>query len=174
MNNELSRKSRFFGLYNSVQSRIYTYLLTMIHNRNDAEDVLQETATVLWEKFDTYQEGTSFGAWAIQIARLKSLEYMRKHKSRMFFDETFYQAVSEQVEKGSSDVHERSESLRFCLKKLPENSLRLLTMRYKKDIPIKRIAILMGRSPNGLYQSFSRILNVLHDCMGKYLTRQAL
>lgn len=174
MNNEKSKKSRFFGLYNSVQPRIYTYLLTIIHNRNDAEDVLQETATVLWEKFDAYQEGTSFGAWAVQIARLKALEYIRKHKSRMFFDDKFYDMISEKAEESSSDVHGRSEALHFCLKKIPDNSLKLLAMRYKKDISIKRISQLTGRSSNGLYQSFSKILNALRTCMDNYLARQTL
>lgn len=174
MNGEKSKKSRFFGLYNNVQSRIYTYLLTIIHNRNDAEDVLQETAAILWEKFDTYQEDTSFGAWAVQIARYKAFEYMRKHKSNMFFDEAFYNAISDQAAESSSDVHVRSEALRFCLKRIPENSLKLLTMRYKKDISIKGISQLTGRSANGLYQSFSRILNGLRNCMDKYLARQAI
>jgi RNA polymerase sigma-70 factor (ECF subfamily) len=174
MNEEILKKSHFFGLYNSVQSRIYAYLLTIVHSRDDAEEVLQETAIILWEKFDTYQLGTNFGVWAVQIARFKALEYLRKHKSRMFFDEAFYNAISDQAEESSSDVDGRSEALRFCIKKIPENNLKLLAMRYKKDISIKRISQLTGRSANGLYQSFSKILSALRNCMDKYIAQQNL
>lgn len=174
MNGEKSKKTHFFGLYNSVQSRLYTYLLTIVHSRNDAEDILQETAILLWEKFDTYQAGTNFGAWALQVARLKALEYQRKHKSRVLFDMDFYTAVSNRAEDSLSDIDERSAALRFCLEKISESNLKLLTMRYKKDIPVKKIAQLTGRSANGLYQSFSKIFSVLRDCMDKYLARQTL
>ena len=41
----------------------------------DAEDVLQEANLVLWRKFDQYQEGTNFFAWACQIIRYEVLKY---------------------------------------------------------------------------------------------------
>ncbi len=170
-----AKNARFFRLYNSVQERLFCYLLSIVHNRVDAEDILQETATVLWQKFDQFEEGTSFGAWATRIARNKAFEFMRKNKkTRVFFDENFYDAVSQYAQESSRNISDRSDALRFCLKKVPEKSRKLLTMRFQKDLSIKRISQSTGRSANGLYQSFSRILNAMRICMDKYLARQAL
>ncbi|MCK5000210.1 MAG: sigma-70 family RNA polymerase sigma factor [Anaerohalosphaera sp.] len=175
MMDELSKQARFFKLYNSVQTRLYSYLYTVVHNRNDAEDLLQETATILWDKFDQFQEGTNFGAWAVRIARNKALEFMRRNKkTRMIFDSDFYNQVSEHAKKSSSDVNARSNALLFCLEKLPDKSKELLSMRYKKELTIKRISQLMDRSTNGLYQTYSKIIEALRNCIDKHLAQQEI
>ena len=90
----------------------------------------------------------------------------------MVFDDDFYEKVSLCSPQSSSDVSEREEALRSCIKKLPEKYKTLLAMRYKKSIPIKRISNLMGRSANGLYQTFSKIISSLRSCMESYLAQQ--
>ncbi len=171
MTNNYSRNSRFFKLYNSVQVRLYSYLLTVVHNANDAEDLLQETATILLEKFDQFEEGTSFGAWAITIARNKSLEFLRKNRNtRMIFDDRFYDEVSRYAEKKSKEASRRSEALQFCLEKLSEKNKTLLSMRFKKDISIKKISQTTGRSLDSLYHSYSNIIKALRGCMERYGT----
>lgn len=173
MAREQSKSSRFFKLYNSVQFRLYSYLMTMVHNSNDAEDLLQETATILWENFDRFEEGTNFGAWAVTIARNKALEFLRKNrKSRMIFDDEFYQRISEYAGEASEKVSERNDALQFCLNKLPDKSRHLLAMRYKKDIPVKKISQMTGRSLDALYQNYSKIIKSLRHCMEKYLALQ--
>ncbi len=175
MKSDISKQARFFRHYNSVQVRLYSYLLTVVHNRNDAEDILQETAIVLWEKFDEFQEGTSFGAWAVRIAGFKALEFMRHNrKTRMFFDESFYESICQEAEESTVDVPERLEALHFCLNKVPDPSKKLLAMRYMKDIPIRRISHQTGRSAAGLYQTFTRLIGLLRDCMDKYIARETL
>lgn len=172
---ENDKKSRFFGLYNQVHVRLYGYLLAIVHNQTDAEDLLQDTAVVLWDKFDQFREGTNFGAWAVKIASNKAIDFVRKNRNtKMFFSEDFYTTVSQQALKDSFDDSEHSEAFGFCLDKLPENSRKLLSMRYKKGISIKHISRLTGRSANGLYQSFSRIISAMRECMTKYIARQGI
>lgn len=169
------RKRLFFRLYNTVQQMLYSYLLAIVHNHSDAEDLLQETAVVLWDKFDKYQEGTSFDRWAMKIASNNALNFMRKNRNtKRFFHEAFYEMVSQQAQEDSDSIAERSEAFHFCLNKLPENCRELLSMRYQKDVSIKHISQLTGRSANGLYQSFSRIISAVRECMDKYIARQSV
>ena len=175
MNNVDSKKKKFFGLYNQTQLRLFSYLFAIVHNKSDAEDIMQETAIVLWDKFDQYQEGTNFGAWAVNIARNKAFEFMRKNKrTKMFFNEEFYESVSKHALEDSTDDSDRIKALQFCLEKIPENSRKILTMRYKKEIPVKRIAQLTGRSVNGLYHSFTKLVSALQDCMNTYTSRRTV
>lgn len=175
MVDENIKKKQFFGLYNNVQVMLYCYLMALVHNQSDAEDLLQETAIVLWDKFDQFQEGTNFGAWAVKIAGNKARDFMRRNRNtKMFFHDEFYESVSLQAQTDSNDVIERFQALRFCLNKLPENSRKLLSMRYKKNISIKHISQLTGRSANGLYQSFSRLISSMRECMNKYIARQTI
>lgn len=173
MNNEFTKSARFFKLYSGVSSRIYSYLIIMIHNRDSAEELVQETAAVLWSKFDEYEEGTNFGAWAISIARLKALEFLRKRKkSQMIFDNRFYEIVSEQAAKSSEDLPIHIEALRKCFEKLSGNQKKLLSMRFKKNISIKNISQVTGRPLGSLYHSFSKLTRGLRNCIDKQLLQQ--
>ncbi len=170
MENEYSKSARFFKLYSGVSNRIYSYLIIMVHNKDNAEELAQETATILWSKFDEFQEGTNFGAWAISIARIKALEFLRKRqKSQMIFDDRFYELVSERTVKASQDIPNHTEALRKCMGKLPEKHITLLSMRFKKDISIKKISQLTGRPLGSLYHAFSKLIRGLQECIEKQL-----
>jgi RNA polymerase sigma-70 factor (ECF subfamily) len=143
----------------------------MVHNRGNAEELAQETATLLWSKFDEYEEGTNFGAWAIAIARLKALEFLRKRKNtQKIFDDRFYDLVSEQAAKSSEGLSNHAEALKHCLEKLSEIQLKLLSMRFKKNLSIKKISQLTGRPLGSLYHYYSRLIRGLRDCINKRLS----
>ncbi len=44
----------FIRLLLANERRIYAFILSMLPDLTDAEDVLQETSLVLWEKLDQY------------------------------------------------------------------------------------------------------------------------
>lgn len=173
MEDEVLKSERFFKLYNSVSTRVLSYLMIMVHNKDSAEELLQETATVLWSKFDEYKEDTNFGAWAISIARLKTLEFFRERKkSRMVFDDSFYEKVSGQEKELSEDMPIRIEALKKCLDKLGANHKKLLSLRFKKGLAITKISQLTGRPLGSLYHSFSRLIRDLRNCVKKQLIQE--
>jgi RNA polymerase sigma-70 factor (ECF subfamily) len=175
MNTDSQKSTRFFQLYNSVHTRAYSFLIILVHNHNDAEEILQETAAVLWEKFDTFEEGTNFGAWAIQIAKNKALEFLRNNqKTRMIFDNDVYTSISEIAETTSADTTDRVQALNFCMTRLGDQNRKLLYWRYRNNVSVKKIAQLTGRSLNGLYQSYSRIIELLRCCIQKKLAEMEL
>ena len=49
------------------QKRIWGLVLSLVPRGSDADDVMQETCAVLWRKFDQFEAGTNFGAWALRI-----------------------------------------------------------------------------------------------------------
>src|SRR4051812_3258194 len=72
------RMSEFVELYSSHYRRLQFYVMAMLPTANDASDVLQETSLVLWKKFDSFQSGTNFFAWACKIARLQALKHWQR------------------------------------------------------------------------------------------------
>lgn len=171
--NEITKQALFLKLYAGISNRIYSYLLIMLHNRESAEEVAQETAMILWSRFDEYEQGTNFGAWAITIARLKAFEFLRKRRqSHMIFDDRFYEQVSDRAGESSEDLPKRIDALNACLRKLSEKQIALLSMRFKKNISIKKIAQITGQPAGSLYHRFSRIHRGLRICVEKQLIQQ--
>lgn len=165
-----SKSATFFSLYNTVQGRLYTYILMLVHNRTAAEDIMQETASIMWDQFDQFQEGTNFGAWAFRIARNKSLEFLRENKkSRIVLQENFYHQIAGEAEKSLDDFSFRLQALELCSRKLNSDDRKLLRMRYQKSMPIKDIAQTMGLSSSAMYKKLVRIMGILRICISKTL-----
>lgn len=164
------KSSQFFRLYNAVQKRIYAYLLMLVHNHNDAEDLLQETASILWEQFGSFDKGGSFGAWAIGIARNKALDFLKsKRSSRPLFGDEFYEDISKLGETESEHTEKRLKALRDCVKKMSLQNQTLINLRFEKGITIKKISQISEHSSDALYKRISRIYTFLHRCVNGIL-----
>src|SRR5262245_17796548 len=72
----------FSELLRSGRSRVFGYLLALVQNLADAEDLYQQTALLLWEKFDQYQKGTDFGTWATTVDHFTALNFLRRQTRR--------------------------------------------------------------------------------------------
>ena len=165
-----SRHDRFFGLFLNAQNRIYGFLYVMIHNRDDVEDLLQETVSSMWEHFDKYEDGTDFSAWGITIARNKAINFIKKNaRSRPQFSDDVYSKIMEVEVEAKSDLPERTDALKECCEKLKDKDRKILSLRYGQDVSMKKIAQLLGRSKTGIYHTMARIHAVLEECVRRTL-----
>src|SRR5215468_9638347 len=93
---EPARSKLFLRLFLQNERRLYAYIVTLLHNRIDADDVLQETSLVMWDKFDPQHLPTDFAAWGCRIAYFKILNlYKRTQRSRVQFSQELLERLSE-------------------------------------------------------------------------------
>src|ERR1022692_4743944 len=74
------RADEFIQLFTGHESRLRAYVLSLVPRWSDAEEIVQQCSVILWKKFDHFQSGTNFFAWACQIARLEVKDYRKKQK----------------------------------------------------------------------------------------------
>jgi RNA polymerase sigma-70 factor (ECF subfamily) len=67
-------------LVTKYSERVYNLALRILRNREDAEDVLQETFLTVLEKFDTFDGRSAFFTWLYRIATNASLMKLRRKK----------------------------------------------------------------------------------------------
>lgn len=92
----------FGRLFVQHQSRIYGFIRSLVVHRADAEDLLQETASVLWRKFDEFRPGSNFLAWALQVARFQVMYFRQRQKRDVLqFSDKFVDAVGADTIAGS-------------------------------------------------------------------------
>ena len=158
--------SKFFKLFMQNQKKIYTYILMLIPNRVDAEDVLQETATLMWIKFVDFVPGTNFASWGIKIAHFKALRYWRTKKNHCLkFTDKLLEIIADEASLIAAQKDSRLDSLEVCLEKLNPADKSLIKMRYEQDLPPKKIAEAVSRPVQGIYKTLTRIHNVLLICI---------
>lgn len=158
---------KFLNLFLPNRKRILAYILYYIPNRMDADDIFQNTTSVLWKKFDQYTLGTDFIAWSVAIARFEIMSYYKKKKrdGKIHFDKELQDIIDSDSKSVNSQFQERVEALQECLKKLITADIQLLEMRYEQDLPFARIADRLGVSSTAAFKKVSAIHSRLIQCI---------
>ena len=164
------RTRQFFHLFMGSQNRIYAYILTFIPNGADADDIMQETASVLWEKFETFTPGTDFALWGAKIAYYKILDYRKRAGGRrVVFSEDLMRLLADQAETVIEQVDPRLDVLKTCLGRLNQQDRCLVRLHYEQGLTVKGIAEQSQRSVQGLYKVMVRIHDQLRRCVKFHL-----
>ena len=111
-----ARHEEFVALYVRHEPAVFSFVLAMVRNTADAEDVVQRASMTMWRCFDTYKSGTNFRNWAFQVAKNETLNHLRKvRRDRHVFGGKLLAMLAEQVEERSADLETRSRALDFCI-----------------------------------------------------------
>ena len=151
------------------QQEIYSYILTLVPNVHDADDLFQEGMTVMWRKFDQFELGTNFAAWGIQVMRYMILDYRRKHarSKQVLLGDGVFELLLDHMPRMQDELSERVEALRHCISRLDDRAQRVVKMRYERNIPVTHIASHLSKSPRHVYHILGSINKVLLRCMNK-------
>lgn len=163
----------FMRLFLANQRRFFGLILSLVGNIADAEDVLQDVSVVMWQKFDAYRAGTDFAAWGLRIARLETMNFVRKRRrgGLISFDDVLLESVSEEVLAAVEAGDDRSQALQDCLRKLPAHSRTLIELRYEPGSSPKAVAQRLGRSVESVYKALSRTHEALMQCIEQKLIK---
>ena len=122
------------------EPRIYGFIRSLVINPADSEDLLQETASTLWQKFDGFHAGTNFLAWALQVARNHVLHFRRrKRRDALRFSDEFVNVVTADTLNEPDRFSDLQELLVKCLELLPAADRDLFQLQCQSDLPIKEL-----------------------------------
>ena len=161
-----SREKEFLALFAASQRPLHAYILALVFDANAAADLLQETNIVLWQKFDQFETGTNFFAWAREIARIAVLRHRQKTATRIAtLDPLLLESLATRFSDATSEQpSEREHALDDCLKQLPDPDRDLILARYAPGASVNTMAKTMKRTANSVSQSLSRIRRTLMNC----------
>lgn len=168
---DVAREERFLQLFLASERRIHAFILSLVPNWNDADDLLQETSAVVWRRLDEFQSGTDFVAWALSIARYQVLNYRKKklaHHTR--FSDTAFEALAADIATASEGSDARRDALEHCLSKLRPDDRELIRLRYQPDATTQAVAERLGRALKTVYKALNKIHERLLDCVRRTLT----
>jgi RNA polymerase sigma-70 factor, ECF subfamily len=166
--NEASRQStdRIVQLLTNAQQQLTRYVRTLVPNRADAEEVLQETNLFIWRNADEFQLDTNFAAWACKIAYFQVLTFRkRQSRSRLYFSDALVEQLAAGAVESLARGNEEAEALDLCMEKLSQEDRQLMDLRYEPGATVEGIARQVGRSTKAVYNALGRIRTWLLDCV---------
>ena len=117
----------------ALQKPLYAYILSLLPNKTEAEDVLQETNLILCKKSNEYDPEGHFQGWAFNIARFQVMGHISKFKrSKLCFSPELVETLAEEVI-DLKDLDLSRKALQICYELLPKHMKPIATLRFRED-----------------------------------------
>ena len=160
---ENQKHERFLKLYVEHEEALRGFVRSLVPTLEDAREVMQETAAVLWRKFD---EAADFRPWAFGVAKFEALAFLRdRARDRHVFGEEVLALLEAEAWEASRLAEREESALDECLRDLPPAQRELLHAAYAPGVRVDELAREAGRTPMALYKTLHRIRMALADCI---------
>jgi RNA polymerase sigma-70 factor, ECF subfamily len=156
------------SLYASTAPQLFGLALSILHSRELAEDVVQDSFILVWRHahgFDP-RRGTAM-AWLARIVRNQCFDLMRRHRRESPLDERSVESWEDPAP-GPADLAALSRDarrLRGCLDELDDGPRKSMILAYYEGLTFAEVSVRLG-APLGTVKSWIRRgLIQLRDCM---------
>lgn len=147
----------FDVLLSRYSDMVYAYILFLVKQTDDADDIFQETFTraITAIRNHRYQHTGDFGAWLIRISHNLTIDYVRKSPSTVLTSQESFKKellndpayIDEGHEKNIIEQQDR-KLLKKMLSYLPKPQQEIIYLRYYKELSFREIADMKGISIN--------------------------
>lgn len=137
-------REAFMTVVRLYQQKVFVMAFSILRNKEDALDAVQETFLRLYQKSGTYRPGHNFQGWLLQIAKNVSIDYYRKHrqKRREWETPTPLDDIPVPVEDRASDSRDSDLRSAFtrCVEKLAAKQKMVFMMRHYNELQFNEIS----------------------------------
>jgi RNA polymerase sigma-70 factor, ECF subfamily len=161
-----SHAREFVRLLAACERRLDNYVLTLVPNWSDAEDIVQQVKLRLWEQFEQYDYAKDFGAWACTVAYYEVLSFRtRMNRSRVVLSQSALDRVSKEADNAAAESDSRIHLLKTCMEKLTQWQRELLLRCCAAGESVKDVALELDRKVDSVRKAVLRIRHELFRCV---------
>ncbi|MFK7748041.1 MAG: RNA polymerase sigma factor [Kordia sp.] len=161
----------YAALVTKYQRMVFTLAVRMVGNREDAEEVAQDTFVKAYKALDRFKGTSKFSTWLYRIVYNTSLDYIKKNK-RIILSEHIDEVNEADIGSMQNaltyiEAKEKKQLIENALLKLPEDERVLLTLFYFEELSLKEIAEIVQLSYDNvkikLHRSRKKLFHILKN-----------
>lgn len=127
----------FDRLVHELHPRVFGFLLTLTRNRQDAEDLTQDTFVRAWRKLHHFDPSRPLLPWLLTIARRQSISMLRKKRPLPALEiDTIIPAPEPSIAPDLWRIAERH---------LTRDAFSALWLHYREDLPLAEVGRILGK-----------------------------
>ena len=136
------------------QNRIYRYLLRLVRQPADADDLFQQTWLRVAEKIRSFDTSRDFDAWLFTLARNLAFDHLRRKRPQSLDEPSSDEAPDDTMlarlaagDPGPFEqllATERAQHLAAALENLPVTYREVLSLRFEEEMKLEEIAAVLA------------------------------
>ena len=149
------------------QVDLFYFIRALAGDVHAAYDIRQAVNMVLWKKRHKYRPGSSFKAWAFQVAQNEVKIHLRRQRRSMLvsFDNKLLDLFVTEFTDFSDELPERRRALSNCLRMVTPKDEELLRHRYWSGGSLEALATSTRRSTGTLKARLYQLRASLRKCI---------
>ena len=157
----------FSQLIERYQDMAFTLALSIVKNREEAEEVTQDSFMKAFKSIGSFQEKSSFSSWLYRIVYNTAISKQRLKKPvTTELDTKEVRAFEHQHANetpGKLETSERKKILKQALAKLSEDEAYLIILYYYKELSVDEIQKITGLTTSNIKVKLHRARKQLHE-----------
>jgi len=161
----------FAVLVDRYKDLIFTLALRMTNNREEAEEVSQDTFIKIYKSLVKFKGDSKFSTWVYRVVYNTCLDRLKKQKrtqNTVAINEfTEHEVVTLDNALETMEANERKQAIQECLNLLPSEDGFLLTLYYFEEQSLEEIAKVVNLKPNNvkvkLYRGRKKLATILRE-----------
>jgi RNA polymerase sigma factor (sigma-70 family) len=141
-------------LVNKYKNMAFTVALKIVNNREDAEDIIQESFLKAYQQIHTFENKSKFSTWLYTIIYRAALNKLPKNKVAFLGidDEVHenYMADETSTPAESLETKETQQHVKEAIQRLPQGEAILITLYYLNENSLKEIEEITGLNVNNI------------------------
>ncbi len=159
----------FTVLVDRYKDLVFTLALRMVKNREEAEEVSQDTFIKVYNSLNRFKGDSKFSTWIYRVAYNTCLDRLKKNNRQEYtvaIDEyTEHQVKTLENALDALEEQEKQLAIKKCLEMLPSEDSFILTLYYFEELSLDEISKITGLKPNNvkvkLFRSQKKLATIL-------------
>lgn len=169
---KINSKIDFKNIYDKYYHKLVIHSYRIVYKNDVAEDIVQNCFIKLWEKRNEIRADVSLDFYLIRMVKNKSIDYLRKNKTRVLELDENINIENEEIETADSK-HEKNAGLRpkiqEALDNLPERCRQVFMLSRYEKMTYKEISEELNISPKTVEAHIIRALKGFRISLKQYL-----
>ncbi|WP_077620585.1 RNA polymerase sigma factor [Bacillus sinesaloumensis] len=146
-------------IYDMYHRDVYHFALFYTNNRQEAEDITQETFIKIMKNIGSLQNSDKMRTWIFSIVKHTAIDLKRKQRFIQFLPDWIYEKeTGEATPEKRAIQKDEWEELQEALIKLKPSYRSVIILRGLKELTIKETAEIMGCSERKVRVDFHRAI----------------
>jgi len=162
--------SSFSYIVEKYRNIVFSIALKVLKNREDAEEMAQESFIKVYKSLRTFKGNAKFSTWLYRITYNTCISELRKRK--MHFASTEEVQIKDEAQEMNLDgipEENRAKVIKEAMGRLPEDEYTLVLLYYFEDQSIEEISKVTGLSESNakvkLFRARKKLYTILNDIM---------
>lgn len=144
----LKNKQLFEEIINRYEKKILKYIYYLVGDKNEAEDIAQEVFIKTYINLAGFDKNLKFSSWLYRIAHNQAVNFLKKKKINLSFDEKIFLVESNQKVEEEITKKEIEKALKKCFQKLPVLYREIIDLYYFENLLYEEISDVL-KIPSG-------------------------